>query len=194
MGGDEAVISAIVVSLDRINPGVPVFVILEVGGPEDEQSLSSRGVLRLRWLHRTVGPGEDPELQLQVVRTLDLPKGRGQAFVHGEAESVLRVRRHLLQERGRDPDDLSASGYWELRRTDEQWRAEKPDWIARAVADLPGPVAWMAAPYTRAYTADLLPGRGVSYLARSALVARAATTTGSAQESELIPASLRVMA
>ena len=37
MVGDEAVIPAIAVSLDRINPGVPVFAILEVGGPEDEQ-------------------------------------------------------------------------------------------------------------------------------------------------------------
>jgi NADPH-dependent ferric siderophore reductase len=135
MVGDEAVIPAIAVSLDRIKPGVPVFVILEVGGPEDEQPLSSPGDLRLQWLHRTLGPDEDPDLQLQAVRALDLPEGRGQAFVHGEAEAVLRVRRHLLQERGIHRDDLSATGYWKLRRTDEQWRAEKRDWITQAEAD-----------------------------------------------------------
>ncbi|MGH9618661.1 MAG: siderophore-interacting protein [Bryobacteraceae bacterium] len=135
MVGDEAVIPAIAVSLERINPGVPVFVIIEVGGPEDEQPLSSPGDLHLQWLHRALGPGEDPDLQLQAVRTLDLPRGRGQAFVHGEAEAVLRARRHLLQERGIDREDLSATGYWKLRRTDEQWRAEKRDWIAQAEAD-----------------------------------------------------------
>ena len=135
MVGDEAVIPAIAVSLDRINPGVPVFVVLEVGGPEDEQPLRSSGNLRLQWLHRTLGPGEDPDLQLQTVRALDLPEGRGQAFVHGEAEAVLRVRRHLLQDRGIHRDDLSATGYWKLRRTDEQWRAEKRDWITQAEAD-----------------------------------------------------------
>ena len=32
-------------------------------------------------------------------------------------------------------------GSCKLRRTDGQWRAEKPDWIARAEADLPGPAA-----------------------------------------------------
>ncbi|MGH7082759.1 MAG: SIP domain-containing protein, partial [Acetobacteraceae bacterium] len=79
--------------------------------------------------------GEDPDLQLQAVRTLNLPEGRAQAFVHGEAEAVLRVRRHLLQERGVDRDDLSATGYWKRRRSDEQWRAEKRDWIAQAEAD-----------------------------------------------------------
>jgi len=135
MVGDEAVIPAIAVSLDRVGFGVPVFVIVEVGYPAEEQPLSSPGDLRLQWLHRTLGPGEDPDLLLQAVRTLDLPEGRGQAFVHGEAEAVLRVRRHLLQERGVHRDDLSATGYWKLRRTDEQWRAEKPDWIAQAEAD-----------------------------------------------------------
>jgi NADPH-dependent ferric siderophore reductase len=134
--GDEAVIPAIAVSLERIDPGVPVFVIVEVGGPDDEQALASPGDLNLQWLHRTGGPGEDPDLQLQAVRALQLPDGRGQAFVHGEAEAVLRVRRHLLQERGIDRDDLSATGYWKLRRTDEQWRAEKRDWIAQAEADV----------------------------------------------------------
>jgi NADPH-dependent ferric siderophore reductase len=135
MVGDEAVIPAIAVSLGRIKPGVPVFVILEVGGLEDEQPLSSPGDLRPQWLHRTLGPGEDPDLQLQAVRALDLPQGRGQAFVHGEADAVLRVRRHLLQERGIHRDDLSATGYWKLRHTDEQWRAEKRDWITQAEAD-----------------------------------------------------------
>jgi NADPH-dependent ferric siderophore reductase len=135
MVGDEAVIPAIAVSLDRIDPDVPVFVVLEVGGPEDEQPLSSPGDLRLQWLHRTLGPGEDPDLQLEAIRALDLPEGRGQAFVHGEAEAVLRVRHHLLQQRGIHRNDLSTTGYWKLRRTDEQWRAEKRDWITQAEAD-----------------------------------------------------------
>jgi NADPH-dependent ferric siderophore reductase len=141
MVGDEAVIPAIAVSLERVTPRVPVFVIIEIGGPEDEQRLSSPGDLRLQWLHRTLGPGEDPDLQLRALRALNLPEGRGQAFVHGEAEAVLRVRRHLLQERDIHQNDLSATGYWKLRCTDEQWRAEKRDWIAQADADAAQPPA-----------------------------------------------------
>ncbi|HET9074857.1 MAG TPA: siderophore-interacting protein [Solirubrobacteraceae bacterium] len=136
MVGDEAALPAIAVSLSRVPAQVPVFVVLEVSGAEDEQTLASPGDLHLQWLHRKGGPGEDPDLQLEAVRTLDLPPGRGQAFVHGEAEAVLRIRRHLLRQRGMNRDSLSATGYWKLRRTDEQWRAEKPAWLAQAEADL----------------------------------------------------------
>jgi NADPH-dependent ferric siderophore reductase len=136
MVGDEAVIPAIAVSLERIPAGTPVFVVIEVDGPEHEQPLSTPGELHLTWLHRTGHPGEQPELQLDAVTQLELPPGRGHAFVHGEAQAVLLVRRHLIQARGFAADQLSATGYWKLRRTDEQWREDKRDWIAEAERDL----------------------------------------------------------
>jgi NADPH-dependent ferric siderophore reductase len=136
MVGDEAVIPAVAVSLGRVRSGVPVFVVLEVDGPDHEQPLSTPGDLHLSWLHRWQGPGQDPALQLDAVRALALPPGDGHAFVHGEAETVLAVRRHLIHERGLLPDQLSATGYWKQRLTDEQWRAAKRDWIARAEQDL----------------------------------------------------------
>ncbi|MGH2910245.1 MAG: siderophore-interacting protein, partial [Solirubrobacteraceae bacterium] len=136
MVGDEAVIPAIAVSLQRVAPGVPVIVVIEVDGPEHELELATPGELRLRWLHRERAPGSDPGLLVEAVRALELPAGRGQAFVHGEAEAVLRVRRHLLHERGLTPDRLSATGYWKQRHTDEEWRASKRDWLERAERDL----------------------------------------------------------
>jgi len=136
MVGDDAVIPAIAVSLERVRAGVPVFVVLEVDGPDHELALSTPGRLHLSWLHRERGPGQDPDLQLEAVRALALPAGTGQAFVHGEAEAVLRVRRHLLQERGLTPERLSATGYWKQRHTDEEWRASKRDWMTRAEQDL----------------------------------------------------------
>ena len=136
MVGDDAVLPAIAASLERVPAGVPVFGVIEVDGPEHEQPLASPGDLRTSWVHRTGGPGEDPERQLEVVRSLALPDGRGHAFVHGEATAVRLVRRHLLLERGMPLEALSVSGYWKLRRTDEEWRAEKPDWKRQAEADL----------------------------------------------------------
>jgi hypothetical protein len=56
--------------------------------------------------------------------------------VHGEATTVRAIRRHLVLDRGLPPSALSATGYWKLRRTDEEWRAEKREWIAQADADL----------------------------------------------------------
>ena len=136
MVGDDAVLPAIATSLERVPAGVPVFAVLEVEGAEHEQALTSPGDLRISWVHRPGGPGEDPELQLDAVRSLVLPDSRGHAFVHGEATAVRMVRRHLLLERGMPLEDLSVSGYWKLRRTDEQWRAEKPEWKRQAEADL----------------------------------------------------------
>jgi NADPH-dependent ferric siderophore reductase len=136
MVGDDSVIPAIAASLTRVAAGVPVFVVVEVEGPEHEQPLDTPGDLRLTWLHREAGPGENAELLLEAVRGIELPAGRGQAFVHGEAQAVLLVRRHLLQDRGLTAQDLSATGYWKMRRTDEEWRAEKRDWIREAEADL----------------------------------------------------------
>jgi NADPH-dependent ferric siderophore reductase len=136
MVGDESVIPAIAVSLTRIPEGVPVFVLIEVGGPEDELALETPGELHLSWRHRSAGPGEQPEALLDAVSALALPEGRGQAFIHGEAQAVLLVRRHLIRERNFAADQLSATGYWKLARTDEQWREEKRDWITEAQQDL----------------------------------------------------------
>lgn len=136
MVGDDAAIPAIAVSLHRIPARVPVVVVAEVDGPDHEQPLQSPGDLRVVWIHRSAGPGEDSALQLQAVEALSLPPGRGQAFVHGEATAVRLVRRHLLLHRGLPIDALSATGYWKLRHTDEEWRAEKPEWKRQADADL----------------------------------------------------------
>jgi NADPH-dependent ferric siderophore reductase len=136
MVGDDAAIPAIAVSLQRIPAQVPVVVVAEVDGPDHEQPLQSPGDLHVVWIHRSAGPGEDSALQLQAVEALSLPAGRGQAFVHGEATAVRLVRRHLLLHRGVAIDALSATGYWKLQRTDEEWRAEKPEWKRQADADL----------------------------------------------------------
>ncbi len=136
MVGDDAALPAIAASLHRVPAGVPVFAVIEVDGPEHQQPLDSPGDLRVIWVHRARGPGEDASLQSEAVQALSLPDGRGHAFVHGEATAVRFVRRHLVLERGLSVEQLSASGYWKLRRTDEEWRAEKRDWIQTAEADL----------------------------------------------------------
>jgi NADPH-dependent ferric siderophore reductase len=139
--GDDAVIPAIAVSLSRVPEGVPVVAVIEVDGPEHRQPLDSPGDLEVVWVHRSAGAGEDPSLLVDAVSALSLPDGHGHAFVHGEATTVRLIRRHLVLDRGLDAESLSATGYWKLRRTDEQWRAEKREWIAQAQADLAGEAA-----------------------------------------------------
>jgi NADPH-dependent ferric siderophore reductase len=125
MVGDLAVVPAISASLGRIPAGVPVHVLVEVDGPDDEVPLETPGDLRLRWLHRR---DDDEDLLARAVRELDFPDGTVHAFVHGEAASVRAIRRHLLVDRGIPRDALSVSGYWKRDRTEEGWREDKAEW------------------------------------------------------------------
>jgi NADPH-dependent ferric siderophore reductase len=123
MVGDESVIPAIAASLTRIPARVPVHVLLEVAGPEEEQPLSTPGDLNLTWFHRN-GADALPA----AVEALDFPPGAVHAFVHGEASAVRAIRRHLLVDRGLPREALSISGYWKRDRTEEGWREDKPEW------------------------------------------------------------------
>ena len=99
MVGDESALPAIAASLEAVPAGRPVVVRLVCDGPEHELPLSSPGDLDLRWLHRT-GAADDVDALADAVSDLEFPAGRVHAFVHGEAEEIRGVRRHLLTERG----------------------------------------------------------------------------------------------
>lgn len=131
--GDESALPAIAASLEAVPAGVPVTVRLVCDGPEHELALDTPGELDLAWLHRSGGPHDETRLR-DAVRTAELPTGRGHAFVHGEAEEIRAVRRHLLADRGLDPADLSCSPYWRRGMTDEEWRRVKKEWV-KAMAD-----------------------------------------------------------
>lgn len=134
MVGDEAALPAIAASLEAVPAGKPVVVRLVCDGPEHEIGLTSPGDLDLQWLHRTGGDA-DGELLVDAVAALDFPAGRPHAFVHGEAEEIRAIRRHLLGERGLDRAVMSCSPYWRRTMTDEAWRQVKRDFVAAMEAD-----------------------------------------------------------
>jgi NADPH-dependent ferric siderophore reductase len=135
MVGDEAVLPAIAASLERVPEGVPVHVIVEVSGPDDETALTTPGDLRVTWRHRRAGADD---ALVEAVRALAFPEGSVHAFVHGEAAAVRAVRRHLVVDRGVPREALSVSGYWKRGRTDEGWREDKPEWNRLVEADETG--------------------------------------------------------
>ena len=130
--GDLSVVPAIGASLARIPAGVPVHVVVEVEGPDDEVVFESPGDLHVTWLH---GDGTGDTLP-DAVAALEFPPGTVHAFVHGEAEVVRALRRHLVVERANPREALSASGYWKRDRDDEGWRAVKAEWNRLAEQDL----------------------------------------------------------
>lgn len=128
MVGDLAALPAIAASLERVEPGARAIAVIGVERDDDRLELSSPGKLDLRWVAA--------EEIAETVAALELPAEGGEAFVHGEAEMVRAVRRHLALERGLAVERMSASGYWKRDRSDEAWRAEKPEWKRLAEADL----------------------------------------------------------
>ncbi len=129
--GDASALPAIAVSLAQVPAGKQALVLVEVDDLRDRQELPTAADADVRWAHRVDGARG----LLDAVQALDFPNGAVDAFVHGEAGAVRAVRRHLLAERGVPREALSASGYWKRGRTDEGWRAEKPEWKRQVALD-----------------------------------------------------------
>ncbi|WUI03466.1 siderophore-interacting protein [Spirillospora sp. NBC_00431] len=124
--GDESALPAIAASLERIPAGAPARVFVEVAGPEEEQDLPTPGDAEIVWLHR--GAGQVGDLLVEAVQKLDFPDGEVHAFVHGEANFVKALRRHLRVDRGLPMERLSISGYWRRGRDEDGWQSTKRDW------------------------------------------------------------------
>jgi NADPH-dependent ferric siderophore reductase len=135
MLGDESALPAIAASLEALHPDARAVVRLVCDGPEHRVPLSSPGDIDVAWLVRT-GSASDGELLAEAARALEFPAGQVHAFVHGEAEEIRAVRRHLLVERGLQRSDMSCSPYWRRTMTDEAWRAVKRDFISAMDADV----------------------------------------------------------
>lgn len=139
--GDESALPAIAAALDELPVGARAKVFCEVGGPEDEQSLTCAAQPcddeLITWVHRTGGVSP----LVDAVTGWTFPEGCPQVFLHGDAGFVKDLRRHLRGERGVPATALSASGYWRRGRTEEGWRSEKADWKAAVDSDEAGLVA-----------------------------------------------------
>jgi NADPH-dependent ferric siderophore reductase len=133
--GDESALPAVAASLEALPAEAVAVVRLVCDGPAHELDLACRGQLDLRWLHRTGAPA-DADLLLSSLRDTDFPDGEPHAFVHGEAEEIRAVRRHLLSDRGLTRAQMSCSPYWRRTMTDEAWRQVKRDFVAAMETDV----------------------------------------------------------
>jgi NADPH-dependent ferric siderophore reductase len=132
--GDESALPAIGASLEVLAAGERAVVRLVCDGPDHEVPLDTPADLDLVWLHRH-GDERDESLLIAAVEALDFGTGRPFGFVHGEADEIRGVRRHLLQERGLTRRDLSCSPYWRRTMTDEAWRQVKREYVAAMEAE-----------------------------------------------------------
>lgn len=97
--------------------GVRTRVVLEVAGPEDEQSIPVPDGVQLDWVHGGNGHGRS-RLE-EIVRASDFPGEPGYVWVAGEARVTRAVRKYLRHELKLPPSAYKVVGYW--TENAEQW-------------------------------------------------------------------------
>ena len=115
--GDDSAVPASLAMAESLADPDRAIVILEVDGPDDQQQAltSRRAEIPVRWLHRA---GADPASAGHLVAALesvDLPDGRGHAYLAGELGVVAAMRAALLG-RGLTAEQISAKPYWRSGR------------------------------------------------------------------------------
>jgi NADPH-dependent ferric siderophore reductase len=109
--GDESALPAAFAMAETLPPERPATLVLEIPEESDEQDLAAAGPIRISWLHRLGAPAGDPSGLAAEAAEVELPPGRGHAYLFGEATVVSRLR-EVLAERGLGQDQMSPKAYW----------------------------------------------------------------------------------
>jgi NADPH-dependent ferric siderophore reductase len=109
--GDEAAMPAILAMTESLPADSDATIVLEIPDAADEQEFSAAATVRLSWLHRLDGPAGEAARLAADTAEVELPPGRGHAYLLGEARVVLRLR-EILESRGLPQDQMSPKAYW----------------------------------------------------------------------------------
>jgi NADPH-dependent ferric siderophore reductase len=111
--GDETALPGMAAMAESLQPGVPATLIAELPRvlAGHAPQLRSDQEVKLHWVER--GPAEpgDSAYLAGAVEQVELPAGRGQAYVAGEMR-VVRVVASILSRRGLPADHISTKAYW----------------------------------------------------------------------------------
>ena len=110
--GDETGLPAIQAILANVPSELPGIVLIETDHPGTHEAFFVGPNIELSWVRGTQGwSGAIPALVEALDRQETLP-GPGQAWVAGEASSVMAVRTLLLEKWKLDKIDIRTKGYW----------------------------------------------------------------------------------
>jgi NADPH-dependent ferric siderophore reductase len=112
--GDDTFVPATFAMLESLPADRRALVVLEVEGDEDHQVPSVVGaevVGGIQWLHRNGADQGTPDLLVSALEGLDLPEGRGRAYLAGELR-VVNAMRHVLLDKGMGAESISPKPYW----------------------------------------------------------------------------------
>lgn len=110
--GDDTFLPAAFNMVEALPADGRAMIVLEVDSEEDRQEPSA--VTELdgpHWLYRRGGVQGEAGLLTAALAGIDLPEGRGRAYLAGELR-VVSAMRSVLIERGMDPEHISPKPYW----------------------------------------------------------------------------------
>ena len=116
--GDETALPAIGRRIEELPHGARILAFIEIADQHERQSFASSADVVLNWVERDRAQS-DPSTPLQdAVRAAALPAGTGFAFVAAENTAARNLRRHLVEERGIDPEFIKAYRFWQRGEVD----------------------------------------------------------------------------
>jgi NADPH-dependent ferric siderophore reductase len=122
--GDESALPGTFAMTEALPPDRPATLVLEIPEESDEQDLAAVASTRISWLHRLGAPAGDPSALAAEAAEIELPPGRGHAYLFGEATVVSRLR-EVLAGRGRPGPDVT-QGLLGSRPRQRQPRRARP--------------------------------------------------------------------
>jgi NADPH-dependent ferric siderophore reductase len=115
---DETGLPALLAILETLPVGHRAIALAEVADERERQQVACAATVEWHWLLRGERePGTAPELLLDAVRALELPKDPGQAWGGGESLAIRDVRRHLAAHCPQVAGSMRLLGYWKHRTT-----------------------------------------------------------------------------
>jgi NADPH-dependent ferric siderophore reductase len=111
--GDDAALPATLAMAGSLDTPARAIVVLEVDGADSEQEARAADgqAIPVQWLHRGEADPASPDNLVRALGALDLPPGRGHAYLAGELKVVAELRATLVA-RGLEAAQISAKPYW----------------------------------------------------------------------------------
>lgn len=125
LAGDEAALPAIAAALEAMRADARGTALIEVRDAAEELELTAPDGVEVLWLHRGGDFSPQSARLVDRLKSLEIPDGDVQVFIHGEREQMKAARRLLVQERGMQRKGMSLSAYWALGSYEDQFQAEK---------------------------------------------------------------------
>jgi len=108
--GDETCIPAIFAMAQSLPAHAAARILIEVDGPEEQQTLAAQADVSVEWLLRG-SPAGPSSILLDRLAELKPSPNNTHAYVIGENSNV-RAQRHYLLAHGFDRSRITAEGYW----------------------------------------------------------------------------------